>query len=172
MASSGGGMVLQHVHRLFGAGSVAGFAEDQLLDPFIADRDEAAFSALVVRHGPMVGSVCRLVHWGITCGPCVAQLSQVREAARHFAKTDPVVVGLHDSSGTADEVVDFAHKRVRNYPNAIDRRSNQSSSLGATFDDYGIHAIPSAAVIDRRGRVDFVGRLEEALAPAAKLVEE
>ncbi|HWE40544.1 MAG TPA: sigma-70 family RNA polymerase sigma factor [Isosphaeraceae bacterium] len=45
--------------RLYNGGAVAGLADGQLLDRFVARRDEAAFAALVGRHGPMVLGVCR-----------------------------------------------------------------------------------------------------------------
>src|SRR5439155_17351329 len=38
-----------------------GLTDGQLLEGFIARRDEAAFEALVRRHGPMVLSVCRRI---------------------------------------------------------------------------------------------------------------
>jgi RNA polymerase sigma factor (sigma-70 family) len=38
-----------------------GLADHQLLERFIAEQEEAAFAALVRRHGPMVLSVCRRV---------------------------------------------------------------------------------------------------------------
>jgi RNA polymerase sigma factor (sigma-70 family) len=38
-----------------------GISDGQLLTRFIAERDEAAFSALVRRHGPMVLGVCRRI---------------------------------------------------------------------------------------------------------------
>jgi RNA polymerase sigma-70 factor (ECF subfamily) len=39
----------------------AGLTDGQLLGQFVARRDEAAFGALVRRHGPMVFGVCRRI---------------------------------------------------------------------------------------------------------------
>src|SRR5262249_54303889 len=44
---------------LFAGGSAAGLSDRQLIERFATSRDEAAFSALVARHGPMVLGVCR-----------------------------------------------------------------------------------------------------------------
>jgi hypothetical protein len=41
---------------------------------------------------------------------------------------------------------------------------------GATFQDYGVRAIPGAAVFDRQGKVVFVGRFPGALQKAADLL--
>jgi len=61
MATPQAGSILrqlrQAVFRLDGAGMTDG----QLLRSFLSRRDEAAFEALVRRHGPMVRSVCRRV---------------------------------------------------------------------------------------------------------------
>jgi RNA polymerase sigma factor (sigma-70 family) len=53
------GAALRHIKRLFDEGVVSGRSDGQLLDLFIEEHDEAAFEALLVRHGPMVLSVCR-----------------------------------------------------------------------------------------------------------------
>jgi RNA polymerase sigma factor (sigma-70 family) len=55
------GAVQRHIQRLFSVGTVSGLTEGQLLERFITHRDEAAFEALVTRHGPMVLGVCRQV---------------------------------------------------------------------------------------------------------------
>jgi RNA polymerase sigma factor (sigma-70 family) len=61
MASAALGAALRQIHRLYGEGTVAGLPDDQLLARFAAARDEAAFEALVARHGPMVLGTCRAV---------------------------------------------------------------------------------------------------------------
>jgi C-terminal peptidase prc len=51
-------VVVRHLRRLVGEGS-AEPTDRQLLARFAAGRDEAAFAALVERHGPLVWGVCR-----------------------------------------------------------------------------------------------------------------
>ena len=56
------GRALEPLLTLFGAGTTAGLTEGQLLERFAGRRGhdaEAAFAALVSRHGPMVRRVCR-----------------------------------------------------------------------------------------------------------------
>src|ERR1019366_565713 len=50
--------VIQHLRKTIGLQDEAGLTDAQLLERFIAHRDEAAFAALVRRHGSMVMGVC------------------------------------------------------------------------------------------------------------------
>ena len=49
------------LRAVFEDGAVAGLADGELLDRFVGRRSEAAFEAIVHRHGPMVRDVCRRV---------------------------------------------------------------------------------------------------------------
>jgi RNA polymerase sigma factor (sigma-70 family) len=51
--------VFRQLRTLFGAGTTVGVDDLQLLERFVSGRDEAAFEALIARHGPMVLGVCR-----------------------------------------------------------------------------------------------------------------
>jgi RNA polymerase sigma factor (sigma-70 family) len=58
------GAICEPLRTLFTAGTTAGLTDTQLLERFTRRRDddaEAAFAALVARHGPMVHRVCRLL---------------------------------------------------------------------------------------------------------------
>ena len=64
MASVRLGAALRQIRGLFEAGTVAGLTDGQLLDRYLTRRDESAFAALVMRHGPMVLGVCHSVLHG------------------------------------------------------------------------------------------------------------
>ncbi len=61
MASSPMSEFLEKLRRASLRRDEAGLSDGQLLDAYIRDREEAAFAALVRRHGPMVWGVCRRV---------------------------------------------------------------------------------------------------------------
>ncbi len=61
MPGRGAGILTRDFEVLFGVGTVAGLTDAQLFRQFTECRDEgsdAAFAALVARHGPMVLRVC------------------------------------------------------------------------------------------------------------------
>jgi RNA polymerase sigma factor (sigma-70 family) len=60
MAATSRPPVIRYIRRL-AAGRPADLADGQLLERFASRRDEAAFAALVHRHGPLVLAVCRRV---------------------------------------------------------------------------------------------------------------
>src|SRR6266851_1931048 len=53
--------VLAYLRRLSGLGIVRAAGDADLLERFVARREDAAFAELVRRHGPMVLGVCRRV---------------------------------------------------------------------------------------------------------------
>src|SRR5262245_39043259 len=61
MATERGGHGLRELRRPVPARPLMDQSDAQLLGQFARHRDEAAFEALVQRHGPMVLSVCRRV---------------------------------------------------------------------------------------------------------------
>ncbi len=60
MRKSGRGPLYQDLDRLF-RGRTVSSGDGALLDSFLSEGDEAAFEALVDRHGPMVRGVCRRI---------------------------------------------------------------------------------------------------------------
>ena len=61
MATGNWTPVLRYIRQVRGGSAHAGASDAQLLDHFTRRGDEAAFTTLVERHGPMVLGVCRRV---------------------------------------------------------------------------------------------------------------
>jgi RNA polymerase sigma factor (sigma-70 family) len=59
MAQAQLNVALRHIRKLVGAGPGQDLTDAQLLELFVRHRDQAAFAALVERHGRVVWSVCR-----------------------------------------------------------------------------------------------------------------
>src|SRR4051812_3618170 len=61
MATSPLSVVMQRLRRWVLLCDAGGLSDEQLLESFVGRQDEAAFAALVRRHGAMVMSVCRRI---------------------------------------------------------------------------------------------------------------
>jgi RNA polymerase sigma factor (sigma-70 family) len=59
MATTQAHTVLRHLRELIAANTTVPQTDGELLEQYAARHDEAAFAALVRRHGPLVWSVCR-----------------------------------------------------------------------------------------------------------------
>src|SRR5580693_7044660 len=51
--------VFQHVRKMVAVQTSRALSDGELLERFVGARDEAAFTVLIERHGPMVLGVCR-----------------------------------------------------------------------------------------------------------------
>lgn len=109
------------------------------------------------------GKIVLVDFWGQSCGPCVAELPKLATLAKHYAKTDLQIVGWHDSRGDMEGVAQFARKYDVPYILAIDHEADEPGWFGALFKSYGVRAIPQSAVLDRQGKVVFIGTLTEAI---------
>lgn len=117
----------------------------------------------------LTGKIVVIDFWGISCGPCVAALPEVNAAAKHFADSKIIVIGLHDSGGKLDSVSEFAKKRGLVFPIAIDNPDPSQKSFGATFSTFGVHGIPACVVIDSSGHVAYIGQFDRAIEAANQL---
>jgi RNA polymerase sigma factor (sigma-70 family) len=89
------------LRTLYRVGAVGGLTDGQLLKGFLAGRDEAAFSALADRHGPMVLRVCRQV------------LGDSHNAQDAFQATFLVLARKADSVQKQDSVASWLHGVAR-----------------------------------------------------------
>src|SRR5215469_9886075 len=89
--------VLRYLHKAAALRRAGGLSDGALLERFTARGEEAAFEALLQRHGPMVLGVCRRV------------LGDVHEAEDAFQATFLVLVRSARSVGKAGSVGSWLH---------------------------------------------------------------
>src|SRR5262245_26453345 len=97
MANGQLGNVLRHIRRIIGAPAAGDLTDRQLLERFVRQGDEAAFTALVQRHGPLVWGVCQTV------------LPQAQDAEDAFQATFFVLARKASSVAWQDSVGNWLH---------------------------------------------------------------
>ena len=120
----------KQIETLFRSGTVSGLTDGQLLDRFVARRDEdaeAAFAALVDRHGAMVLRVCRQVLRGEQDAEDAAQATflVLARRARTMGRRASVACWLH---GVAVRVA--ANQRVAATRRALEQRGGEMRTAG------------------------------------------
>lgn len=149
MASRPLGATIRRIERLFHLGSVAGLSEVQLLEQFVRQHDQAAFEALVERHGPMVMGVCR--QW----------LRDPRDAEDAFQATFLVLVrkasSLRDCTLLGNWLYGVAYRvALRARSDAAKRRSRETGGV----DNHADPSVPTSQE-DRPWLYEEVNRLPE-----------
>ena len=125
--------VLRGIRKLLGLGPAEQSADAVLLEQFTSTRDEAAFAALMERHGPLVWGICRRVlRNSLSTGESIT--FTYRDAERRTTATD--------ASG---RVTTFCYDAERRYTGYIDA---QGHHYRFDLDAYGNRL----AVIDPLGR--------------------
>jgi RNA polymerase sigma factor (sigma-70 family) len=90
--------VVRQIHRIVGSPGIGGLSDAQLLERWLAQRDEAAFEVLVWRYGPMVWGVCR------------RQLPRAHDAEDAFQATFLILVRKAASIGKRESVGSWLYK--------------------------------------------------------------
>jgi thiol-disulfide isomerase/thioredoxin len=135
-----------------------------------------------VKVADLRGQVVLLDFWATWCGPCRATIPKLNALHKKYRDRGLVILGLtelygHVEGRQAAPAAEIEH--VRQYK----RRNSMAYGVGIASHDengeaYGVVALPTAVLIDRRGRVRFItisASDEEARALSAmieKLIEE
>src|SRR5262245_17557147 len=98
MAGGRPNSLLRHIRWMAGLPADGGGADGHLLERFVTQRDEAAFEALLSRHGPMVLGVCRRL------------LRDPQDAEDAFQATFLVLCCKAGSIGKREAVASWLHK--------------------------------------------------------------
>jgi RNA polymerase sigma factor (sigma-70 family) len=151
MATGQQAAVLEGVRRIFVGGTVAGLGSESLLHRFATRGDEAAFSAIVARHGPMVLGVCRRA------------LRDPYDVEDAFQATFLVFVRKAGSIRDGDALGPWLHgvaRRVAARARVLSIRRRDNERTGVDLDPAGPE--PDAGRDEIRALVDEeIGRLPE-----------
>ncbi len=90
------------------------------------------------------GRVVLVNFWATWCGPCRTEMPAIERLWRERARDGFTVLGLSQDESTSDVVVYVTDRRI-SYPIAM--------ATPAQARDYGVTALPTSYLVDRRGRV-------------------
>ena len=108
--------VLRPIYRLWDEGTLAGSSDAQLLERFVARRDETAFEVLVARHGRAVLAVCRDV------------LRDPNDAEDAFQATFVILFRKAGSLWVKDSLAAWLHRVARRV--AVEANRQRSAPAG------------------------------------------
>ncbi|HYY96380.1 MAG TPA: TlpA disulfide reductase family protein [Pyrinomonadaceae bacterium] len=113
-----------------------------------------------VRLADLRGKVVLLDFWATWCGPCRVSMPKISAMSRRYRERGLVVIGLTEFEGEADGRRLTRPQEVE-YLRQFKRRQNISYGFGVADDkengrNYSVVSIPTAVLIDRRGRVRFL----------------
>ena len=114
------------------------------------------------------GTVVLLDFWAVWCGPCIAEMPNVKQVYEKYKDNNFQIIGI-SLDQSRDKLVDYLEKEGITWPQVFDGNGweNQVAQM------YGISAIPHMYLIDGEGMVRKSGVRGHALEPAvAELVRE
>lgn len=114
------------------------------------------------------GKVILIEFWATSCGPCINHLDELIKAADEMDPDQIMLVGLHAAGIDRETLKEFTTERGINYPVAID---SDDEGFGTSFEAFGVRGIPQTAVIDRSGKLVYLGQLRTALQRGRDLID-
>ena len=98
-----------------------------------------------IRLSDLLGKAVILDFWASWCVPCREQMPIVDQVLQRFQDKGLVVVGI-STNDIRDDAVTFLRSSTTSYASVFD----ENSCVGVA---YGVRALPTLVVIDRKGRV-------------------
>ncbi len=106
------------------------------------------------------GKVYVIENWATWCGPCIAAIPHINELQKKYADKGLVVIGQNVWESDPDAVKPFVEKmgEKMTYRVVMDEPSGQEGYMAKTWmEAAGQQGIPAAFVIDKEGRIAWIG---------------
>ena len=114
------------------------------------------------------GNVILLDFWAVWCGPCIAEMPNVKQVYEKYKDNNFQIIGI-SLDDSRDKLVGYLEKEGITWPQFFDGNGWKNQVAGM----YGINAIPQMYLIDGDGVIRKSGVRGHALEPAvAELVRE
>jgi len=121
------------------------------------------------------GKVYVVEFWATWCGPCKTSIPHLTELQKKYKDKDVRIIGANIWEQYNDKTLDKVEKFVADYGDKMDYTVAYDGKTKALDKAYmkaaGQDGIPAAFIIDRDGRVAFIGHPMEMDEPLAKIVE-
>ena len=101
--------------------------------------------------------------WATWCPPCRKSIPHLTELQKKYADKDVVFIGVTDEVNDVDTVKEFVTKQgsKMEYTVAIDAPAKgdegPTPTVAAYMQAFGVNGIPCAFIVDRNGKVAYVG---------------
>ncbi|WP_349663483.1 AhpC/TSA family protein [Cellulophaga lytica] len=136
--------------------------------PVPSIKTTATLSGKEFNISSLQGKYVLIDFWGIWCGPCVAEMPQVKEFQEKH-KDNLVVVGIN-SGDTKEKIKAFTAKNEYEWLQLLSDKANTPDNFVNRFN---VQGFPTKFIIDRRGKIvkRFVGGGEEAFEMLEELLK-
>jgi len=113
------------------------------------------------------GRVVFLNVWATWCGPCRAEIPELKKMHEKYGAKGFEVVGVSVDEGESQQVRDFVKENAINYPVALDAQARIANLVQTTV-------LPTSLVIDRNGKIVWrsIGAIDESDSTVSTTIEK
>jgi thiol-disulfide isomerase/thioredoxin len=123
------------------------------------------------------GKIYIIECWATWCGPCVAAMPHVTEVQQKYADKGVIVIGVNVLENDVSRVEPFVKKQGERmgYRVALEQREGEGNPRGKMASEWlsaaGQGGIPCSFLIDRQGKIAWIGHPVLLDRPLSKVVE-